>query len=255
MKLAVIFPGIGYHCDKPLLYYSSRIAKNLGMEIVKVPFRDLAGKKGLIGNEEKMHRVFEEAREQAEEILKKIEWDRAEEPVFLSKSIGTAVAASYARDHGLCARHIYYTPVAGTFAFMEKGSGIAFHGTDDPWVETEAVRRGCREKMVPLYITEGANHSLETGDVMTDLQNMRNIMEKTREYLTGREKIFRILRISEADYGCEELPANAGVPVSVILEDAAGMEMSITAEDEDLYRRNLDAGDLVVIRDRKLFRA
>lgn len=23
-KLAVLFPGIGYHCDKPLLYYSKK---------------------------------------------------------------------------------------------------------------------------------------------------------------------------------------------------------------------------------------
>ena len=25
-KLAVIFPGVGYHTDKPLLYYSKKIA-------------------------------------------------------------------------------------------------------------------------------------------------------------------------------------------------------------------------------------
>lgn len=253
MKLAVIFPGIGYHCDKPLLYYSSKIAKNLGMQIVKVSFHDLSGKKDLIGNEEKMEGVYKIARDQAEDILKETEWDRADELVFLSKSLGTAVAASYARDHGLRVRHVYYTPVAGTFHFMEKASGIAFHGTGDPWVETEVVRQGCREKMVPLYITEGANHSLETGDVMTDLQNMRSIMEKTYEYLAGGERIFRILRISEADYGCEELPENTDVPVSVLLEDASGMEMSITAGDEELYGKNLNAGDLAFVRNGKLF--
>ena len=254
MKLAVIFPGIGYHSDKPLLYYSSRIAKNLGMEIVKVPFHDLSGKRELIGNEERMHCVFEDARKQAEEMLKDTEWGMADELVFLSKSIGTAVAASYARDHGLKARHVYYTPVAGTFAFIEKGSGIAFHGTYDPWVETKVVQRGCREKMIPLHITEGANHSLETGDVLEDLKNMQRIMRQTREFLTDREKIFRVLRISEADYGCEELPEDMGVPVSVLLEDASGMEMSILAEDEDLYQKNLNVGDLAVVRDGKLIR-
>ncbi len=25
MKLAVFFPGIGYHCDKPLLYYAKKL--------------------------------------------------------------------------------------------------------------------------------------------------------------------------------------------------------------------------------------
>lgn len=27
MKLAILFPGIGYHTDKPLLYYSKKILK------------------------------------------------------------------------------------------------------------------------------------------------------------------------------------------------------------------------------------
>ncbi len=33
MKLALIFPGIGYHADKPLLYYSIRLARNAGFDI------------------------------------------------------------------------------------------------------------------------------------------------------------------------------------------------------------------------------
>ena len=32
MKLAVFFPGIGYHCDKPLLYYSRKLAQECGYE-------------------------------------------------------------------------------------------------------------------------------------------------------------------------------------------------------------------------------
>ena len=32
MKLAVFFPGIGYHCDKPLLYYSRKLAQEWGYE-------------------------------------------------------------------------------------------------------------------------------------------------------------------------------------------------------------------------------
>ena len=33
MKLAILFPGIGYHTDKPLLYYSKKILKNMDYEI------------------------------------------------------------------------------------------------------------------------------------------------------------------------------------------------------------------------------
>lgn len=31
-KLAVFFPGIGYHCDKPLLYYSRKMAEQNGYD-------------------------------------------------------------------------------------------------------------------------------------------------------------------------------------------------------------------------------
>ena len=72
------------------------------------------------------------------------------------------------------------------FQFMkifEEQKGIVFHGTADPWVETTDVVKGCRERNLPLYITEGGNHSLETGDVLKDIQNLREIMEKTTEFL------------------------------------------------------------------------
>ena len=37
-KIIVLFPGIGYHSDKPLLYFSKRIARSLGYEIVELKY-------------------------------------------------------------------------------------------------------------------------------------------------------------------------------------------------------------------------
>ncbi len=36
-RLAVLFPGIGYHCDKPLLYYSAKLARAAENEVLPVP--------------------------------------------------------------------------------------------------------------------------------------------------------------------------------------------------------------------------
>ncbi|MBO7565015.1 MAG: hypothetical protein J6T40_09270 [Clostridiales bacterium] len=41
-KLAVIIPGIGYGNDRPLLYYSARILKNSGFDLLKVEFHDMS---------------------------------------------------------------------------------------------------------------------------------------------------------------------------------------------------------------------
>ena len=37
-KLAVIFPGVGYHTDKPLLYYSKKLAAESGYMIKEVSY-------------------------------------------------------------------------------------------------------------------------------------------------------------------------------------------------------------------------
>ena len=33
-QLAVLFPGIGYHIDKPLLYYSAKLARARGCDLL-----------------------------------------------------------------------------------------------------------------------------------------------------------------------------------------------------------------------------
>ena len=48
MKIAVLFPGIGYHCDKPLLYYSGKLAAHYQYELVKVPYTNLRDRKSVV---------------------------------------------------------------------------------------------------------------------------------------------------------------------------------------------------------------
>ena len=37
-KICVVFPGIGYHTDKPLLYYSKKYMMAHGYDIVDVTY-------------------------------------------------------------------------------------------------------------------------------------------------------------------------------------------------------------------------
>lgn len=184
MKLAVIFPGIGYHADKPLLYFSKKLAQAYGYEIEEVPYGNFPA--NVKGSLEKMEAAFYGALLQTEELLKNVDFSKYDSLLFISKSIGTAVASAYAKEHELTAHHVYYTPVEQTFSFVQE-DGVVFHGTKDPWVGTDIVKKACEDKKLPLFITENANHSLETGDIFTDLENLRYIMEETRKYLEQLE--------------------------------------------------------------------
>ena len=61
MKIAVFFPGIGYHCDKPLLYYSGKIAEQQRYELRRLSYT------GLHKQTEELGQLIEESFEQAYE--------------------------------------------------------------------------------------------------------------------------------------------------------------------------------------------
>ena len=98
MKIAVFFPGIGYHCAKPLLYYARKLAQECGYEnIVLLDYSYEGG--NIRGNEEKMQQAFERLYEQAERKLKKIDFSAYNDIFFVSKSVGTIIASAYAKKY------------------------------------------------------------------------------------------------------------------------------------------------------------
>ena len=180
-QIAVFFPGIGYHCDKPLLYFSQRIAQEAGYQEV-IPLRYHCPMSNIRGNPEKMREAGLALFAQTEEALKDIPWSQYGDILFVSKSVGTAIAAAYARKHKLECRNIFYTPVALTFAESPR-NGIAFTGSCDPWVETGEVEDGCKQAGISLTVIQEANHSLETGFPMRDIRILESVMEETRRYI------------------------------------------------------------------------
>ena len=80
-RLAVIFPGIGYTADKPLLHYSRRIAERAGYEIKILPYGGFPKK--VRGDREKMRKCFELALEQSEKLLAGINLDSYSDILFI----------------------------------------------------------------------------------------------------------------------------------------------------------------------------
>ena len=131
MKIAVFFPGIGYHCDKPLLYYARKLVQEYGYEKIVMQEYSYNGK-NIRGDKKKMQEAFESLYAQAEKKLEEIAFDEYSEVLFISKSVGTIIASAYAEKYKIKCCQILYTPVEQTFMF-EHDDAIAFIGTADPW--------------------------------------------------------------------------------------------------------------------------
>ena len=183
-RLAVFFPGIGYTADKPLLYYSRKLAEALDYEVLTLSYGGFPKKPK--GDPEKLRTCFLLAAEQAAAQMETVKWKHYDEIVFVAKSIGTAVAADLAAK---CPakeriRFVLYTPVEELFSFS-LGKAVAFTGGADPWVggKESRVPALCRERGIPCLVVPDANHSLETGDVRTDLETLSVVMERTKAFL------------------------------------------------------------------------
>lgn len=188
-RLAVIFPGIGYTADKPLLHYSRRLAAEHGYEIRLLSYsgfpHDVRGDKG------KMAECYRLALTQAEEMMADADLGAYDDVLFIGKSIGTIIAArfaakSQARDR---IRLVLFTPLQDTFVYSF-GEAIAFTGADDPWVRDAAkpVTALCRDRGIPCFVVPHANHSLEVGNCGEDIRNLARIMELTERFICAESR-------------------------------------------------------------------
>lgn len=181
MKLAVFFPGIGYHCDKPLLYYTRELVREYGYDQI-INLNYFCEAQNIRGDEKKIREAGEILYRQTEAQLASIDFDDYEEILFVSKSIGTAVAAAYVMRHNIKCKNIWYTPLVQTFEF-DPHDGIVFTGTHDPWCPKDVVKNLCVKAQIPCFEYERANHSLEVAAVNDNLQILQQIMEQSLQYI------------------------------------------------------------------------
>ena len=69
------------------------------------------------------------------------------------------------------------------------------------------------------------------------------------------EKNYRVLRIEEQLYGCEELPEGQPVLCDVLLEAADGTQWVLPYPDAELTRLDINEGSTVTLRDHRLIKA
>ncbi len=242
-KIAVIFPGIGYNVNKPLLYYSGKFMRERNFEIVEVSFDGIS--KQALSDREAMVRAFAECSAQAEEQLKDVAFGDYDEICFISKSLGTVAASVYAAKHGLKVRHVYYTPLEQTFSLVEEGNGLVFFGTADPWIDFDRIRDLCVSKHLNYKALKDANHSLETGSVDVDVERITEIIHEAEDYLVGGS-IYGI-SVIRRDGSPESMRDYRG-KVLLIVNSATGCGFTPQYEAlEQLYRDH--AGDGLEILD------
>ena len=182
-KLAVMFPGIGYTTDRPLLYYASKLAAKYGYESVRLDFRSIKGGKEAFSHPETLKTLLGQGIDTAMAGLKGTDFSAYEDIIFISKSYGTVIAAAIARQQNIPAKQLYLTPIPSFAEFVKDGEGTAFFGTSDPFADADEIGQICREKGLKYHRIADANHSLETEDVYRNIEVLKEVLQEVEKMI------------------------------------------------------------------------
>ncbi|HWI62280.1 MAG TPA: hypothetical protein VNT75_10615 [Symbiobacteriaceae bacterium] len=172
-RLAVLFPGNGYQCDAPLLWYTRKAALLAGCDTLSLAYGyPLDPAKPM---PEQVSCLAREASQAISQVLKPSYGSL----LFISKSLGTVVAGEVAgQAGGLPVTHLFLTPLGATIPFLRQSQGVMVSGTADKWFGDSCRTQVRNLSGLELVEVPGAGHSLELdGDLPGSLQILSQVCE------------------------------------------------------------------------------
>lgn len=153
-KLMVLFPGMGYTCDKPLLHYAKAYGFLKGYDILCINYGKMTFDKS------KVLSSIAPAYEIAKEALNMINITNYEKIIFISKSLGTVVVGQLSKEYAMDIQNIFLTPLKETIPYMENSEDVTISGDHDPMLSCDDLQL-IQEQPITSFVFPNTNHSLE----------------------------------------------------------------------------------------------
>jgi predicted alpha/beta-hydrolase family hydrolase len=180
--LAVVFPGLHYTADMPLLYYTSKVLTGRRCDVLQVNVDYTISAYRSLPAEERARWLAADASAAYGVGIKYRDYTQL---ILAGKSIGTlALTHLIGSGTGTQAITIWLTPLLRqaqlvTAARQCSQPALFVAGTADPNFDDEALTQICTNRQAELVLIEGADHSLE---IPTDLFGSLRALD---EILTG----------------------------------------------------------------------
>ena len=169
-KLMIVFPGIGYGPDCPLLYYGDFLFETKGYERIHVQYPASLADRFI-----PLEIRLEQLRKYEAEQLRTVDLADYEEIVFLSKSVGTVEAGWIAETLGLKVRQIFLTPLEEAMGYCRADSKVVIGTRDSAF---PAVKTYCEKHQIDALYIEDADHALEiAGKPEESIEVLKKVIE------------------------------------------------------------------------------
>lgn len=172
-SLLLVYPGVGYTGDKPLLYYGIQCALQNDYDVCVFSYGNLS-----FDIHHPMAYV-QQASLQVQAMLQQLDVSQYDRIICLAKSIGTMIA--YETTSHLKCSYFMLTPLKEVLHYHPHKNDILLCASDDPLVASSDIEM-MKHSNAQVYILKG-NHSLECGNVQEDLWQLQYIIQLFLEYV------------------------------------------------------------------------
>lgn len=182
--LALLFPGAGYNCDMPALYYPRNILLFQKYDVLTVDYSFQT-----IGETFSLDLVPEVLLD-GEKVLESIQNREYPEIVLVGKSLGTRVLTHLLNKYEELnrAKAVYLTPVfSKDFNHATEGLKqeiLMVIGTADHYYRLDLIEELQSKKDFDLLVLEGADHGLEIPkDCLGSIEIMKTVCEGIQNFI------------------------------------------------------------------------
>lgn len=149
-KIVVSFPG-GRGYEIPLLYFGAKHYEDQGYEKLFVSHPGY-------GDYE-----FSALLENAEKIIRKVDFSEYDEVVFVAKSIGTMIACQIKDKYQIPATLVLFTPLYETLPYIRQDNKIKLVaiGDKDRYIDVSLLCEKCEAEKICCYVENGVGHRME----------------------------------------------------------------------------------------------
>ena len=156
--IAICFPGTGFTCKEALFErlgaeYAARGYDVIKLDFSHIPFKEI----------ETLEEAIAIAQRAVKRQLAHVSFSEYEDVVFLSKSLGTVLAAEHDRAQQIGARHLFLTPLNKTLSLVQPSTCVIAMvlGTQDRFLTGRALASFCDHLSIRYCLIDGVNHSLK----------------------------------------------------------------------------------------------
>lgn len=183
--LALFFPGAGYTCDMPALYYPRKVLLSKGYDALTLEYS--FQKEGKMFSRESMKSVLIDGENAVKSVLNEKPYEKF---VLVGKSLGTRILShllvSYPQLNN--SKAIYLTPVFSEDFNRITGKieqdTLMVIGTEDQFYVPELIDDLKNEKDFKLVVLDKADHGLEVqGDCLKSIEYQKTICKAIDEFI------------------------------------------------------------------------